>query len=97
MSISQSEEGEAWSVRHDGSTPGYLYAVAEEIGTGDVRPHPHPVNASGWEWLINRDLELRFIEETRVTDREKLTYEEIAEMRRKQKERGELSFAESTD
>ena len=83
-------------MRHDGATPGYLYAVSEEMGVGDARPHPHPVNVSQWEWLTNRDLELRFIEETSVTDEEKLTDEEIAEMRRKQEETGELSFAESS-
>ena len=95
--MSQSEESEEWSVRHDGSTPGYLYAVGEEILAGDVCPHPHPVNASRWEWLTNRDLKLQFIEETPVTDGDRLTDEEIAEMRRKQRERGEMSFAESSD
>ena len=72
MSMSQSEAGETWSVRHDGVTPGYLYVVAEEIGSGDARPHPHPVNVSRWEWLTNRDMELRFIEETRVMDGQNL-------------------------
>ena len=31
VSMSQSEEGEEWRVRHDGATPGYLYVV----GRGD--------------------------------------------------------------
>ncbi len=97
MSMTQPEEGERWSVRHDGTTTGYLYAVSEEICDGDVRPHPHPVNAARWEWLTNRDLELRFIEETRVTDEERLSDDEIAEMRRKQRGKGEGSFAESSN
>ena len=97
MSMTQPEEGEEWRVRHNGTTPGYLYAVTEEIGDSDVRPHPHPVNASRWEWLTNRDLELRFIEETHVTDGEKLTDKETAEIERKQEERGGLSFDESLD
>ena len=96
MSMTQPEEGEQWSVRHDGTTPGYLYVVAEEIGAGDARPHPHPVNLSRWEWLTNRDVKLQFIEETHVTDGEKLTDDQIAELRRRQEEKGEESFAESS-
>lgn len=97
VSMSQSEDGDEWSVRHDGATPGFLYVVAEEIRVGDVRPHPHPVNVSRWEWLTNRDMSLTLIEETDVTDGERLTDEEIAELRKKQEERGEESFAESSD
>ena len=75
-------------------TPGYLYAVSDDIGPDDVHPHPHPVNADRWEWLTNRELKLELIEQTIATDRERLTDEKIAEIRRKQKERGEESFAE---
>lgn len=97
VSMSQSEEGKEWRVRHNGATPGYLYVVAEEIGDGDVRPHPHPANASRWEWLTSRDLELRLIEETQVTDEERLSDKEIAELRRKQEGKGDESFAERSD
>ena len=96
-SMSASGEGKEWSVRHNGATPGYLYAVSEEIGPGDLRPHPHPVNVSRWEWLTKRDLDVVLVEETFVVDRERLTNDEMAEMRRKQEERGEMSFAESSD
>ncbi len=61
---------EGWKVKHDGVTPGYLYVVADEIGPGDVRPHPHPVNAASWEWLPIRELKLELIEQTFVTDKE---------------------------
>ncbi|MCY4113337.1 MAG: hypothetical protein OXG33_05260 [Chloroflexi bacterium] len=88
----------SWSVtariRHDGAAPGFLYIVAEEIGPDDVHPHPHPVNVDRWEWLTERELELELIERTVVTAGERLTDEEIAEARRKQKERGEESFLE---
>ena len=97
VTMSQSGEDKEWSVLHDGATPGYLYAVSEGVRSGDVRPHPHPANASRWEWLTNRDLKLQFIEETSLMDGERLTDEGIAGMRRKQGERGELSFAESSD
>ena len=89
--LTQSERG---TVKHDGVTPGYLYIVADEIGPNDVRPHPHPVNATRWEWLTNRALKLELIEQTIVTDKERLTGQEIAEIRRKQEERGEQTFAE---
>ena len=56
------------------------------------------MNVSRWEWLTNRDLEPDdSIEYTNVTDEERLTDVQIAEMRRKQEETGELSFAESSD
>ncbi len=89
--LTQSEGG---TVKHDGVTPGYLYTVADEIGPDDVHPHPHPANVTRWEWLTNRELKLKLIEQTVVTDKERLTDQEIAEMKRKQEERGERSFVE---
>ena len=85
---------EGGPVKHDGVTSGYLYTVADEIGPDDVHPHPHPVNATRWEWLTNRELKLKLIEETIVTDEERLTDQEITEIKRKQEERGEQTFAE---
>ena len=86
-----------YRVKHDGVTPGYLYIVSEAIGPEDIYPHPHPVNADGWEWLTRRILKLKFIEKTIVTDRERLSDEDIAGLRRKQKERGEETFSEQSD
>ena len=90
--LSMSDE----SLKHDGVTPGSLYVVAEEISADDVHPHPHPVNASRWEWLTRRELRLKLIERTTVTEGESLTDDEIAELRRKQQERGEESFADGS-
>ena len=89
--LAQSEGG---AVKHDGVTPGYLYIVADKIGPEDVDPHPHPVNVTRWEWLTNRELMLKLVEQTVVTDEERLTDPEIAEMKQKQEERGEMSFVE---
>ena len=75
-------------------TPGYLYVVSDDIGPEDVHPHPHPANADRWEWLTNRELKLELIEQTIVTDEERLPDEEITEIKRKQQERGAESFAE---
>ena len=85
---------EGGRIKHDGVTPGYLYTVADEIGPDDVYPHPHPVNATRWEWLTNRELRLELIEQTFVMDEEHLTTQEIAEIKQKQEERGEQTFAE---
>lgn len=82
------------SLKHDGVTSGYLHIVAEEIAPEDVHPHPHPVHAARWEWLTRRELRLELIERTTVTEGESLTAEEIAELRRKQEEEGEESFAD---
>ena len=89
--LTQSEDG---TVKHDGVTLGYLYIVADEIGPEDVDPHPHPVNVTRWEWLTNRELTLKLVEQTVVTDEERLTDQEVVEMKRKQEERGENSFVE---
>ena len=85
------------NVKHDGVTPGFLYAVSEGIVPEDIYPHPHPANADGWEWLTRRKMKLKFIEKTAVSDHECLTDEEIAEIRRKQKERCEETFLEQSD
>ena len=92
-----SDAGESLSdklrVKHNGATPGYLYVVADDIGPDDVYPHPHPANADRWEWLTNRELKLKLIEQTTAMDQERLTDQEIAEIKRKQQERGAESFS----
>ena len=82
------------TVKHDGTAPGYLYVVAEEVRSADVYPHPHPVNAARWEWLTTRELRVELIEQTQVRADERLTDDEIAELRRKQAAAGALSFVE---
>lgn len=51
-------------IKHDGTTPGYLHRVAEEIHAEDIFPHPHPVNVNHWEWLTTRELCVELIEQT---------------------------------
>lgn len=87
--LSQSDDG---TVKHDGVLPGYLYVVTESIQSGDIYPHPHPVNESRWEWLTTRELRVRLVERTEVQAGERLSEEEIAELRRKQITAGKQSF-----
>ena len=89
--LSLSEDG---SVKHDGTTNGYLYLIAEEVRPEDVSPHPHPANAARWEWLAQRELRVLLVKETQVRERDRLSAEEIAALRRKQQEHGAESLAE---
>ncbi len=81
-------------IKHTGEVPGYLFVIDEPVTAEDVYPHPHPVNASHWEWLTTRELKVKFLEPTGVVDDERLTPEEIAELVRKQQETGMNTFAE---
>lgn len=81
-------------IKHDGSTPGYLYIVDEPITQDDMYPHPHPINSSKWEWLTRRELRLRLIAQTRVYAHEHLTTYEQQELRLKQTAAGRASFRE---
>lgn len=89
--LSQYDDG---TIKHNGTTPGFLFVIDEEISAKDVYPHPHPVNASHWEWLTTRELKLRLLEETQVRQDEFLTEEEIAELLRRQERVGQETFAE---
>jgi len=89
--VSQAGDG---TVKHDGTTPGYLYVVAEEIRPEDIYPHPHPVNAARWEWLTRRAVRVQVLERTAVRADEQLTDADIADLRRKQAAAGTASFRE---
>jgi hypothetical protein len=69
------------AIRHSGTATGYLYVVDEEVGPGDVRPHPRSSMAAGLEWLTTRELALRLVGPTAIVDGERLTEEEVARLR----------------
>jgi len=77
--VSISEDGK---IQHNGTLPGFLYCIAEEIQPEDVYPHPHSSMAWGKEWLTERELQVRWIGLTKVLEEERLTEEGIAELRR---------------
>ena len=91
--VSQYDDG---SIKHNGTMSGFLFAIDEEISAEDVYPHPHPVNASYWEWLTTRELKIRLIEETVVHEEEFLTDKEIADLKRKQAKAGQATFRADT-
>ncbi len=45
--------------RHNGTQPGYLYAIDEVVATDDVVPHPRSTMPAGAEWLTQRPLRVR--------------------------------------
>jgi hypothetical protein len=73
--VSVSDDGR---VKHNGTTPGYLYTVADEIQLKDVVPHPHTTMSPGDEWLTTRELRLRLLCSTEPMPEEQLTDEERA-------------------
>ena len=89
--VSISNDG---TVKHNGTTPGFLYRIVEEIAPEDVRPHPHPANALHWEWLTNRELDLELLTTTIASESERLSDDEIADLRSKQKRAGAKSLVE---
>lgn len=82
-------------VKHDGLVPGYLYVVDEPISDADVYPHPHPVNADGWEWLTARDLPVRLMQPTVPRVDDLLTEADLDDLRALQERAGQETFAVS--
>ena len=78
--VSMEEDG---SLRHTGTMPGYLYRIAEPVGTEDVYPHPHSSMPPGAEWLTRRALRVALIGPTEVRDEERLSEEQVAALRRR--------------
>jgi hypothetical protein len=83
--VSVSDTGQ---IKHNGTMPGYLYAVADEIQPKDVVPHPRTTMASGDEWLTTRELCLRLLCSTEPAPEEQLTDEEWAALQRRLAEQG---------
>ena len=70
-------------IRHNGTAPGHLYRVAEELLPGDLQPHPRTTMAPGQEWLTTRELALEWLGPVEIGERERLTGDHIARLRRR--------------
>jgi hypothetical protein len=77
--VSVSDTGQ---IKHNGTLPGYLYTVADNIQPKDVVPHPRTTMATGDEWLTTRELRLRLLCPTEPAPEEQLTGEEWAALQR---------------
>ena len=80
--------------KHNGTTPGYLHIIDEPITAEDVEPHPHPINASKWEWLTKRAIKVRLIEKPALQAEELLTEEDLAALWERQQRVGQATFRE---
>lgn len=92
------QEGEAdvgggTLIKHNGTDPGYLYIVDEPLTLDDIEPHPHPSNVGHWEWLSKKEVRVTILEKTNIRPGDLLTEQEVTQLRQKQQERGETSFA----
>jgi hypothetical protein len=79
---------DAGQIKHNGTQPGYLYAVVDKIQPKDMVPHPRTTMAPGDEWLTTRELRLRLLCSTEPVPEEQLTDEEWAALQRRLAEQG---------
>lgn len=68
---------------------GLLYRIAENIKPEDIFPHPRSSMEEGKEWLTNRELRVELIGPTQIVDEERLTEEEILQLKRKATKSGD--------
>jgi hypothetical protein len=80
--------------KHNGTASGYLHIVDEPLTADDVESHPHPINATKWEWLTKREVKVRLIEQPPLRTEELLTEADIAALRRRQQRAGAETFRE---
>lgn len=81
--VSVEDVGESRQIRHNGTEPGFLYRIAEEIASEDVTPHPRSAIEFGKEWLTGRLFRLTLVGPTRPVREEMLTSEEIEALRQR--------------
>ncbi len=88
--VSISDDGQ---IKHNGTMPGYLYTISEDVGPGDGIPHPRTTMSPGYEWLTTRELRVQLLcaaelaPEDQLTDDELSAIEEYLIARRGQRER----------
>lgn len=75
MIVSAEDDG---TLRHNGTLPGFLYRVAEDVRPDDVYPHPRSSMEPGKEWLTRRELQVELIGPTQIVDAERLTEDDVA-------------------
>ena len=80
--VSIADDGD---IKHNGTRPGFLYAISEPIQADDVAPHPRSTMEYGKEWLTKRPLSVVLIGPTRIEEAERLTEEEFDELKQRLK------------
>jgi hypothetical protein len=67
-------------VKHNGTRPGFLYIIAEDVQPDDVVLHPRTTMEPGDEWLTTSELALQLIGPTEIVANEQFTEAELAEL-----------------
>ena len=67
-------------IKHNGTLPGYLYSIDEEIAPEDVEAHPRTTMGPGDEWLTHRELRLRLLGTVEPRPEELFTAEELEDL-----------------
>jgi hypothetical protein len=80
MIVSFEDDGR---IKHNGTQPGYLYIIDEEISPEDVEAHPRTTMGPGDEWLTHRELRLRLLGMVEPRPEELFTAEELEDLHRR--------------
>jgi len=72
--VSISDDGR---IKHNGTMPGYLYDISEEIKPDDVTPHPQTTMAQGDEWITKHDLRIELLDRVEIVPEEQLSEAEL--------------------
>lgn len=73
--VSISDDGQ---IKHNGTTLGYLYVVAEEVKQDDVSLHPQTTMSAGDEWLTKRGLRVQLLNLVEIVPEEQLSSADLA-------------------
>jgi hypothetical protein len=84
------------SIRHNGENPGFLYCITEALSPDDVYPHPNSSMKEGKEWLTKRELRLSLICRTNTLEGEKLTQDQVVELRKQMAQLKDKSIQKDT-
>lgn len=71
-------------IRHNGTLPGLLYRIAENVRPEDVTPHPRTTMQEGEEWLTLRELSLTLLGPTPIFPENVLTSEDIEKLQQQE-------------
>lgn len=75
--VSVADDGQ---IKHNGTKPGFLYIIVDDVLPSDVVPHPHTTMGAGDEWLTTRELQLHLLCSTEIIVSEQLTDGELSEL-----------------
>jgi hypothetical protein len=70
-------------IQHNGSMPGFLYVIDEQVHVEDIYPHPATSMQPGQEWLTRREFKLKLVGPVAVLASEIITPEEISQILQK--------------